>query len=270
MNDYTNIGLNAKLQKIDSPATLRASFISEYEWDDTRDYSLINAQRILDGIITTEKISDVGADKLSEGTVGVILYIGGNKVKIDGANGKILLNDGTTDRLSLDGSDASFKISEPGIDVGTASGTDLSLNYDPASGSLQVRGDVVNTNAEIFSHVAVEHWWDYSGNWVDQDGALFAVNGDNYNNQNVFFESVMECEAASQTTSTRIYNVTDGAVLADSTVSTTAQVPTRVRSSALSFASGEKEYKIQFKYDPVGTAGNSGNTYAVRLVHVQQ
>lgn len=135
--------------------------------------------------------------------------------------------------------------------------------------TLRIKGDPVNTNAVIFSHVGVEHWWTYGTAWLDQDGALFYVNGGYLGNQDIYFEAIMAAESGTKTCVTRIWNVTDGNALADGTVSLTGTTITRVRSAALTFPSGYKEYKVQFRQQEQGTAGDSSNTYAVRLVQDQ-
>lgn len=147
--------------------------------------------------------------------------------------------------------------------------------FDIATGDLTINGDKVNTNAEIFSHLSVEHFWTGSGTYVDRTGAYFALDGDNFNNQDLYFEGVMAVEQAGRTAYLRIYNITDGAVLTGSEITSTTvgiSSPERVRSGniAANLPSGTKVYKLQIKQSPAGNGGDNAHYYAARLVHVQQ
>ncbi len=141
-----------------------------------------------------------------------------------------------------------------------------------ATGDITVGGDSLNTNAEVFSHLSIEHYWTPSNTYIDRVGCNFALNGDNFTNQNVYFECVMANEQASRTAYTQIYNITDTATLASSEITSTADPLTsleRVRSSALTIPSGLKEYKIQIKMNQAGGEGDNAHYYAARLVITQ-
>lgn len=140
------------------------------------------------------------------------------------------------------------------------------------TGDITVGGDSINTNAEVFSQLSIEHFWTASSSYTDRTGCRFALNGDNFDNQNVYFECVMANEQASRTAYTQIYNITDSAVLASSEITTTVNplsALTRVRSSALTIPSGLKEYKLQIKMNQAGGAGDNAHFYASRLVITQ-
>lgn len=125
------------------------------------------------------------------------------------------------------------------------------------------------TLAEVFSHLSVEHFFTGSGSYIDRTGAFFKVDGDKMLNQTVIFESVMAVEQASRTAYIHIYNVTDSNVLSGSELtSTTVGVsnPEVVRSSALTFPSGEKQYKLQIKQVAAGNGGDNSHFYAARFV----
>lgn len=147
------------------------------------------------------------------------------------------------------------------------------FQFDPATGNLTINGEIVNTNAELFSHLSIEHFWTDSATYIDRTGCRFAVNGDNFTNQNVYFESVMANEQAARTAYAQIYNITDAGALASSEITTTANPLTsliRVRSGALTFPSGLKEYKLQIRMNQTGGSGDNAHFYAARLVVTQQ
>ena len=200
-------------------------------------------------------------------TVGV-----NNEIVIDGANKRILWFDGTDNRIVIDG-DGNLKISIAGENVLTEAEDDLAFVYNPATSQLKIRGEIINTSAEIFSHLSIEHYWTGSGAYIDRTGCRFAIDGDNFANQNVYFECVMANEQAARTAYARIYNITGGATLASSEITTTANPLTsltRIRSGALTFPSGLKEYKLQIKQSPAGDGGDNAHFYAARLVITQQ
>lgn len=62
---------------------------------------LSNTAQIKDAIITNAKIYSMAVDKLTAGTISVAANVGGSNVKIDGGNNRILINDGSYDRILL-------------------------------------------------------------------------------------------------------------------------------------------------------------------------
>lgn len=148
----------------------------------------------------------------------------------------------------------------------------LILEFDPATGDLEINGDPINTSAEDFGHLSIEHYWTDSASYVDRTGCRFALNGDYFNNRNIYFESIMANEQAARTAYARIYNITDGEALANSEVTTTANPLAslvRVRSSALTIPAGLKEYKLQVRMNQAGGGGDNAHFYAARLVESQ-
>jgi len=125
------------------------------------------------------------------------------------------------------------------------------------------------TLAEVFSHLSVEHYWTGGSSYIDRTGAFFKVDGDKMLNHSIIFESIMAVEQSGRTAYIRIYNVTDSNVLAGSELTTT-QVgisnPAVVRSSPLTFPSGEKQYKLQIRQNPAGNGGDNAHFYAARFV----
>jgi len=146
------------------------------------------------------------------------------------------------------------------------------LQFDPSTGDLTINGDPINTNAEIFSHLSVEHFWTGSGTYIDRTGTYFKIDGDNFQNQTVKFETVMAVEQSGRTAYTRIYNITDSNVLTGSEITSTrvgVSNPEAIRSGTLTFPSGEKQYKLQIKQSPAGNGGDNAHFYAARLVITQ-
>jgi len=186
--------------------------------------------------------------------------------RFDAANGRVLHFDGDGNEIYR------FDTSTGKLQMKKADGTVI-FEFDPATGDLTINGDPVNTSAEIFSHLSVEHFWTGSSSWVDRTGTYFKLNGDNFNNQSVYFESVMAVEQSGRTAFTRIWNITDGTYLANSVISTNKvgiSDPDVVRSIALNLPSGEKEYKLQIKQEPAGGSGDNAHFYTARLVIIQK
>jgi hypothetical protein len=52
-------------------------------------------------VITNSEIEDVGADKITDGTLDAVIPIGATNIKIDGDNNRITINDGSNDRVLL-------------------------------------------------------------------------------------------------------------------------------------------------------------------------
>ena len=100
MTDYTSIGLNVYLQPINAPSSA-AGFISAYAFDSNNERSAITNSFLQDASVTNAKIVSLAADKILAGTVTVALGIGGANVTIDGGNNRIIVNDGTNDRIII-------------------------------------------------------------------------------------------------------------------------------------------------------------------------
>ena len=230
-------------------------------------------------LITNRLIKSITFDKAQGGS----LKLGG----ADNVNGIFYLYDALgnvivqidRDGIHLNNTDASeiVLIDAGGIHVKDVGGSEIVL-IDPdgitiASGAdIKVGGDSLNTNATIFSHLSVEHFFTGSGSYIDRTGAFFTLDGDDFDNQTVLFESVMAVEQGGRTAYCKIYNVTDagdlaGAELTSTTVGITN--PEIVRSSALTFPSGAKTYKLQIKQAAAGNGGDNSHFYAARLVITQ-
>jgi hypothetical protein len=79
--------------------------------------------------------------------------------------------------------------------------------------------------------------------------------GDYASGASIYFEVILKTSAAARSAHARLYNVTDGGEVASSELSTQSETATRLRSSALSLAAGDKLYRADFG----GVA--SGDTY---------
>jgi len=104
--------LNAFLQPLDSPVTSNNNFTTGYDFISNNERGALISQsmfgtavigelNIQDASITDAKIDTVAAGKITAGTVTVALDVGASNVKIDGANNRIVINDGTNDRVLL-------------------------------------------------------------------------------------------------------------------------------------------------------------------------
>ena len=56
---------------------------------------------IADDSVTNVKISSVSADKITAGTLSAVTNLGATSIKLDGENKRIIVNDGTNDRILI-------------------------------------------------------------------------------------------------------------------------------------------------------------------------
>jgi hypothetical protein len=93
MADYKDLNLNEFLQPVDAPITLR-NFTSSYQFAN-------DTER---GAVTTGLVRTIRADQLTAGTIVVPMNLGtssAGSVILDGANNRIIVNDGTTNRILI-------------------------------------------------------------------------------------------------------------------------------------------------------------------------
>jgi hypothetical protein len=89
-----NLGLNPFLQPLNSPIVSYGKVVSSFMFDSTYDRN----------VISESKIAFLSADKIASGTVVVGLNLGSSSagyLLLDGANNRILVNDGTTNRIVI-------------------------------------------------------------------------------------------------------------------------------------------------------------------------
>lgn len=104
------LGLNQFLIPENSPINNRR-FIDGFEFDGKYERSTVTNTFLQDGVITAIKIGDaqitnakidsVSADKITAGTVTVAMDLGDGNITLDGASKRILINDGTHDRVLI-------------------------------------------------------------------------------------------------------------------------------------------------------------------------
>ena len=95
MMDYTTLGLDSNLRPTNSPAAnYTKNSINGMEYDYQLDRNSI----------TTSQVRYISADRIAAGTVIVGLNLGtttSGYLLLDGANNRILVNDGTTNRIII-------------------------------------------------------------------------------------------------------------------------------------------------------------------------
>lgn len=91
------VELNPFLQPIGSPITSTTK-ISGYTFDSTNERSAITNSFLQDLSVTSAKIVDLEADKITAGTITVTVNVGGENIVISGEDVNIRINDGTVDR----------------------------------------------------------------------------------------------------------------------------------------------------------------------------
>jgi len=157
------------------------------------------------------------------------------------ATGKILVSDGTNDRISIDGTGV-MKISEPGVDVSTASNAQLLF----LSTYRQLRESNIHTSGgNTFTNVAP---------YVSIDDFLRKIDFSDWDDMEWYFEASFK--AGTGTASVRLYNLTDVAAVSGSAISTTSTSYTSIRSSALTKPTGEKTFVVQYGHNPSGGGGD--------------
>ncbi len=62
---------------------------------------IVQGAGIANNAVSDPKIISVAVDKLTTGTLEVVMDVGSGNVKIDGGNKQILVNDGTNDRILI-------------------------------------------------------------------------------------------------------------------------------------------------------------------------
>ncbi len=105
MKNYDNLGLDSRLRKKGGIASNERRFTSGNEFDATMDSGLITSRRIFGSAVTDDNIVGMAATKIAAGTLEVSVDVGtaagGAYVRLDGVNNRIIVNDGTVDRIII-------------------------------------------------------------------------------------------------------------------------------------------------------------------------
>jgi len=203
-------------------------------------------------------------------TVDEAINVGGTRIKFDGANNRILVSDANDGRLVFD-NDGTFKISNSGQEVLTATGVNLAFYFNPATNSIKKGGYEISTTQETYLDLATEHFWTDSSTWTDdaevQLASVVSLTSTDFANCNIYFEFTGMVDTNGDESHMRIYNVTDGAEVSGSDINVTgvgtANI-SRVRSSALTLATGTKIYRVEGR--KINAGANNANFYMARLV----
>lgn len=158
-------------------------------------------------------------------------------ITLDGENGKILISDGTNDRIQMDGT-GTIKVSESGVDVKTATNAQLTF----LSTYRQLREANIHTSGgNTFTNVAP---------YVSIDDFLRKIDFSDWEDMEWYFEASFK--AGTGTAYVRLRNLTDGAAVSGSVITTTSTSYTQVRSSAITKPTGTKTFVVQYGHDPSG------------------
>lgn len=103
--------LNQFLQPFNSPVTQNMGAVSGYDFNSNYErggvgnFSIKNASinnaKIGTAAIGTANIGTLTFNQISGGTINVLATIGTANIKLDGANNRILINDGLNDRVLI-------------------------------------------------------------------------------------------------------------------------------------------------------------------------
>jgi hypothetical protein len=82
--------LNNLLQPLNAPVTAEREGLG-YDFDTTNERNSVNMTHI----------KNLSLDSLTAGTITTTIYLGGPNIVLDGANNRIIINDGTVDRILI-------------------------------------------------------------------------------------------------------------------------------------------------------------------------
>lgn len=116
--DYSSLGLTPLLNS-KTALTERGDFlVSSLDFDSEYERGVINTVHIKDAsinnaklgtaIIGTAQIGTLSFNEISGGTIGVTANLGGTSIRLEGGNARIILNDGTNDRILIGSQSGGF------------------------------------------------------------------------------------------------------------------------------------------------------------------
>jgi hypothetical protein len=85
------VNLTDTLMPKGSPIDLNQGQVSSFNFDSQNERNTI----------TATKIKNLIADVIQAGTITTTINVGGSNITIDGANNRIIVNDGTVDRILI-------------------------------------------------------------------------------------------------------------------------------------------------------------------------
>lgn len=136
-----------------------------------------------------------------------------------------------------------IKVSREGYDVVTTADENLRMSSDFAFAK------------EVYLplHPQWDNNWTAGSTYVDVEGSLAAINFDDWADHSWYFEMIGKVDGG--TGYYRLYNITDGAEVDGSEITTTSTSFERIRSGSLTKPTGTKEFKIQHRQ----TGGGAGD-----------
>lgn len=104
--NYTDLGFNGFLTTdIFSGKSSNVSLLGEYNLGAITNKLLadgsVETATIQDLAVTSAKITDLTADKITSGTINASVSIGTNNILLDGVNERQVISDGTTNRIVI-------------------------------------------------------------------------------------------------------------------------------------------------------------------------
>lgn len=171
MKDYSDIGLNSRMQKINSLAVRSSGFQPDYIQDVRTDRNIITTPKVQDGAITSEKVGTISFNQAAGGTItlggagngnGIIRVLNSSNVqKVTVSNSGIAVTDGnisianTAGTTILDGSGLVSQANFPNAYIfSDTDGTTTSSSYTAVAGASL--GPFVlsrATNVYVFSFI---------------------------------------------------------------------------------------------------------------------
>jgi hypothetical protein len=154
--------------------------------------------------------------------------------------------DGTTNRILIDGINGKMKVSLPTFDVTSTPNVNLLFSTDFG---FIVESYLTLTSGNFFTNSTT--FVDVAPGVSTPNPVPILVTLSDYRNVSFYFEAVMVCQQSDlngNIPEARLYNATTNAAVASSVIDGTNDgVSRRVRSGALTLASGANEYKAQMQ-----------------------
>ena len=252
--DYSNIGLNAQLNSVDSLSAKKDDFVSGNEFDATMDYGVITKRRLGTAIIGNAQL---GTAIIGTANIGTLSFneISGGTATLGGTlngNGVLTVKDsGGTSRVLLDSS---------GI---TVTGGSITVVNDGGGTILDSKG-IVGTTSFIFGGtVDTSLRQNFGTQYVNHDIANTSLSFILSRTNNVLLSSVVEAQFGSMSTGNASGNIpmningtnetfpmtmTDTRMYDGASAWTTSRRLTMAYQKVHQFSSGTHTVKLQENY----------------------